>query len=274
MSEEWGKPADSWVPTDVDLARPNAARVYDYFLGGAHNFDVDREFAGKIAEMMPEATTLAMRNRRFLQRAVRELCGLGIRQFLDLGSGIPTVGNVHEIAQAIDPAARVVYVDNEAVAVAHSQLLLEDNPNATVVAADITDPGRVLAHPNTRELLDFDQPIAVILCAVLHFVPDEGDPKGLIARYWDAVCAGSYLALSHGTMDNREDIQTVGDQYKNTANPVTLRSRAEVAALLDGIELIEPGLIFTPLWRPEELDQVGTEEAKRSGVYAAVGRKS
>ncbi|HVV21846.1 MAG TPA: SAM-dependent methyltransferase [Pseudonocardiaceae bacterium] len=270
-SETSSAPA-AWAPPGVDLNRPNAARVYDVYLGGAHNFAVDREFARQAKELLPDVDVVARMNRRYLQRVVRELSAEGVDQFLDLGSGIPTVGNVHEIAQEINPDARVVYVDNETVAIAHSQLILEDNPNATIVAADIREPEKVLNDPETQRLLDFDRPIAVIMCTILHFIDDDRDPLGIVAAYRDALPRGSYLAISHGTTDNRPDLQAFGDSYRRTANPVTLRSRAAVERFFDGFELIEPGLVFTPEWRPESVADVGAEP-ERSGVYAGVGRK-
>ena len=264
--------ANAWVPADIDLDRPNAARVYDYYLGGAHNFVVDREFAHQQKKRLPDVDHVALMNRRFLQRAVRELSTLGVHQFLDLGSGIPTVGNVHEIAQRVDPRARVVYVDSEAVAVAQSQLLLEDNEFADIVPADIREPATVLNHEITRQLLDFDQPIGVIMCTILHFVSDSSEPRRIVATYRDALSEGSYLAISHGTTDNRPDLQAFGDAYKQTANPVTLRPRAEILRFFDGFDLVDPGLVFTPQWRPEHPSEVGAEPEK-AGVYAGVDRK-
>jgi hypothetical protein len=262
----------AWAPTGVDLTRPNAARVYDVYLGGAHNFEVDREFARQAKKLLPDVEAVARMNRRFLQRVVRELTADGVDQYLDLGSGIPTVGNVHEIAQGINPEAKVVYVDNESVAVAHSALILEDNDRATIVDADMRDPERVLNDPETVRLLDFDRPIAVIMCTILHFVSDEDDPYGIVGAYRDALAGGSYLAISHGTTDNRPDLEAFGDSYRKTANPVTLRPRDQVARFFDGFDLIEPGLVFTPQWRPESLADVG-REPERAGVYAGVGRK-
>ena len=261
-----------WTPPGVDLNRPNAARVYDVYLGGAHNFEVDREFARQAKKLLPDVDVVARMNRRFLQRVVRELANAGIDQFLDLGSGIPTVGNVHEIAQEINPGARVVYVDNEKVAVAHSQLILEHNDSASVVDADMREPGLVLDDPETKRLLDFDRPTAVIMCTILHFISDGDDPYRIVAAYRDALATGSYLAISHGTTDNRPDLQAFGDSYQRTANPVTLRPRAKVERFFEGFELIEPGLVFTPQWRPESPSDVG-DEPERSGVYAGVGRK-
>jgi hypothetical protein len=263
---------NAWVPADVDLERPNAARVYDYYLGGAHNFVVDREFAHQQKLRLSDVDHVALMNRRFLQRAVRELSAAGVSQFLDLGSGIPTVGNVHEIAQRANPQARVVYEDNEAVAVAQSQLLLEDNEFAGIVAADIREPQVVLGNEVTQRLLDFSKPIGVIMCTILHFVPDSSEPETIVAQYRDALAAGSYLAISHGTTDNRPDLQAFGDAYKQTANPVTLRPKARIQKFFTGFELIEPGLVFTPQWRPEHPSEVG-DEPEKAGVYAGAGRK-
>jgi hypothetical protein len=261
-----------WLPPDVDLANPNAARIYDVYLGGAHNFAVDREFARRAKELLPDVDTVARMNRSYLQRVVRELTHAGVDQFLDLGSGIPTVGNVHEIAQGINPDAKVVYVDNEAVAVAHSALILEGNDRATVVKADIRQPETVLTDEGTTALLDLSRPVAVIMCTILHFISDSDDPAGIVRTYRDALASGSYLAISHGTTDNRPDLEAFGEAYRNTPNPVTLRPRDAVEKFFDGYELIEPGLVFTPQWRPETPSDVGAEP-ERAGVYAGVGRK-
>ncbi|HEX3790864.1 MAG TPA: SAM-dependent methyltransferase [Pseudonocardiaceae bacterium] len=260
-----------WVPETVDTTRPNAARVYDWYLQGAHNFSVDRDFGRRAEELLPDVKRVALMNRQFLGRAVRELSDLGVTQFLDLGSGIPTVGNVHQIAQRINPEARVVYVDNEAVAVAHSQLILQDNENADIVAGDVRDPAAVLGSPIAQRLLDFSQPVGIIMCTILHFILDKDDPHGIVRRYRDACSTGSYLAISHGTTDNRPDLQAFGDAYRETANAVNLRPRDQVMPFFDGYELIEPGLVFTPAWRPDI--PVDPDEAARSGVYAGVGRK-
>ncbi|HEX3589779.1 MAG TPA: SAM-dependent methyltransferase [Pseudonocardiaceae bacterium] len=262
-----------WLPPDVDLERPNAARVYDVYLGGAHNFAVDREFARKAKEILPDVDVVARMNRNYLQRAVRELSRAGVDQFLDLGSGIPTVGNVHEVAQGINPDAKVVYVDNEAVAVAHSALILESNPGAAVVNADIRQPGDVLGAQETRALLDFSRPVAVIMCTILHFISDDAGPRDIVAAYRDALAPGSYLAISHGTTDNRPDLQAFGEAYRDTPNPVTLRPRDQVERFFDGFQLIDPGLVFTPQWRPESPADLG-DEPERAGVYAGVGRKN
>lgn len=258
----------SWVPADVDLSRPNVARVYDYVLGGANNFEVDREFAKRLLATMPDAQFLAQENRAFLRRTVSHLTrDAGVRQFVDLGSGIPTVGNTHEVVQRIDPDARVVYVDNEPVAVAHSELILQDNKNAAVIRADIRDVRAVLQHPVTRQMIDLDEPVAILAFAVLHFMSDEQDPYRLVARYRDATVPGSYLVLSHVSRDGRPEVEDVIRQYRVSDNPITDRSRDEILEFFAGYELVDPGLVIIRDWRPE----IDLSDAGASPVYGGVG---
>jgi hypothetical protein len=178
---------DEHAKRGIDLERPNAARVYDYMIGGKLNYAVDRVFANQILGVLPNARHMALVNRAWLRRAVRFGAEQGIRQFLDIGSGMPTVGHVHEVVQAIDPSARVVYVDNEPIAVAHSEIVLDGNDNATMVQADAEYPDEVLEHPTTEAMLDFGEPVMVIMAAFVHFIPDSRDPAGLIARYRDVL---------------------------------------------------------------------------------------
>ncbi|HEX3593196.1 MAG TPA: SAM-dependent methyltransferase [Pseudonocardiaceae bacterium] len=264
-------PADhlSWVPADVDLSRANAARVYDYVLGGANNFEVDREFAKELLTRLPDAQSLAQENRGFLRRTVTHLAEQGVGQFIDLGSGIPTVGNTHEVVQCVNPGAKVVYVDNEPVAVAHSELILQDNENAAILRGDVRDVGAVLSHEVTKRLIDFDEPVAVLAFAVLHFVSDEQDPYRLVARYRDVTVPGSYLVVSHVTRDGRPETDYLVEQYRRSANPVTERTRAEVERFFAGYDLVEPGVVFTREWRPE----IELEYAANSLIYGGVGRR-
>lgn len=262
-----------WAPAEIDIERPSAARMYDYYLGGNHNFAADRAAVEQIRAVIPDVEVGARANRAFLRRAVRFLTDSGIRQFLDIGSGIPTLGNVHEIAQQADPTARVAYVDIDPVAVAHSRKILAGNDNATVIQADGRRPERVLADPDVRALLDFDQPIAVMLVAMLHFVSDDEDPAGILRAFRDAVPAGSYLVISHGSPDSRPQEGAAGQAvYHRTANPLTLRTRAELTALFDGFTLVAPGVVWVPEWRPDSPDEVG-EHPERTGVLGGVGRK-
>ena len=260
----------SWVPSDVDVSKPNPARVYDYLLGGANNFNVDRALAKRLIEIVPDAAFVVIENRSFLRRAVRFLAEEGIDQFLDLGSGIPTVGNTHQVVQAINPDCRVVYVDNEAVAVAHSEMMLADNPTADIVRADVRQPSVVLNDPKTKALLDFSRPVAILMFAVVHFMPRDNDPAKMIEAYRNATVPGSYLALSHGTSDGRPELDELAEEYSSRATAdAVMRTRAEVETFFDGYELVEPGLVFSAEWRAE----VDVCDPWRSAVYAGVGKK-
>ena len=260
----------NWVPTSVDLEKPSAARIYDYVLGGNHNFAVDREFVKQMNKVDPSSRHFALQNRAFLRRAVLFLMEQGVRQFLDLGSGIPTVGNVHEIAQAADPSARVVYVELEHVAVAHSQLILEGNQNAVMVHADITKPSLVLGDPATRAMIDFDRPLGILAVAIGHYILD--DPESVFAAYRDAAAPGSYLALTHLTDDFR-DMTEVTNGMRRTQNAVKARTRAEIARLFGDWELAEPGLVMTSQWRPDRDADPRDVAEQRDGLYAGVARK-
>ena len=263
----------NWKSADVDTQVPNVARVYDYYLGGCCNFATDREFAQDILQGFPEARDFAIANRRYQGRAVRYVSQQGIRQFLDLGAGIPTVNPTHEVARSINPDARVVYVDNEPIAVAHSELMLVGDEHATVVQADLRKPQQVLKMPAIRDMLDLSQPVAVMILAMLHFVPGDEDPAGIIAEYVDALAPGSYLIISHATAEGPigERVAVAAEKYAATKLPGHLRTRDQVAELLRPVELVEPGIVWTAAWRPE--DPEDAVDAEKSVAYAAVGRK-
>ena len=267
----------AWAPPEIDIERPSPARIYDYHLGGNHNFAADRQAAEQIAAIMPELPLIMRANRAFLARAVHFLVDAGIRQFLDLGSGIPTVGNVHEIAQRAAPGSRVAYVDLDPVAVAHSQALLRGNPDAVAVHADLRDTERVLARPEIRKLIDFSQPVGVLMVAVLHFVPDRDDPAGIVARYRDAVAPGSYLVLSHAAASEDEQAPTGANAataaYSRNVMEATLRTRAEVTDLLAGFELIDPGVAYVTQWHPVEAQEAEAPPPQRLAQLVGVGRK-
>ncbi len=259
----------SWVPSSVDLDRPSAARMYDYYLGGSHNFAVDREAAKSVEQIFPGMSGAARANRSFLRRAVRYLLDQGVDQFLDLGSGIPTVGNVHEIAQQSNPAAQVVYVDVEPVAVAHSSALLADNPRATAIQADLRDPDTIL--DGVKELLDFTRPIGLLMVAVLHFVPDADNPHKAVARYREALPSGSYLAISHGSLegipqDGMDDSERIKAIYRRTDSPLALRSHDEIADFFTGLDVVAPGVVPLPEWHSDSADAY-------ISAYVGVGRK-
>jgi hypothetical protein len=262
-----------WIPESVDLGRPSTARMYDYVLGGGHNLEADRVLVDKMLAIQPEIRRYAIMNRSFLRRAVLFMIDNGIRQFLDLGSGIPTVGNVHEIAQEAAAECRIVYVDIEPVAVAHSQLILQGNDKAVMVHADITEPDTVLFDPETQRILDFDEPIGLLAVTIGHHVPDERDPVGVFARYRDAVARGSYLAITHSSSDfpaNRNE--ETGEMMKRSQINISLRSRAEILELFKGFELVKPGLVSTSQWHPDR-DADAAVDAAEDGMYAGVGRK-
>ncbi|CAM3179465.1 SAM-dependent methyltransferase [Stackebrandtia soli] len=262
-----------WTFEGVDTSAPNMARSYDYWLGGSHNFAVDREYARKILEVLPATRQIAQDNRAFMQRAIRFMMAEGVRQFLDLGSGIPTVGNVHEIAQGIDPATKVVYVDIDQIAVAHSEQILADNPYGMAIRNDLRNVDDILSNDRVRDLLDFGQPIGLLFVSVLHVISNEDDPRDIIARYGAALAPGSYLAISHGTADNlSKEMRAAQDLSKQTATPGTLRTRAEVEELFGEFDLVEPGLVWTSEWRPEEPDDL-LDQIEPMGFYVGVGRK-
>jgi len=261
-------------PKAPALDKPSPARMYDYFLGGYHNFEVDRAAAAQVMAVYPDVPRVVQANRAFLRRAVHFLLDQGIDQFLDIGSGIPTIGNVHEVAQQSNPAARVVYVDSDPVAVAHSESLLYDNPTAAIIHADARELAGILAHPAARRLLDFDQPVAVLLVALLHFFTDDEEAHRLMRDVRGALPPGSYVAISHVVMDNStRDMITKNERiYSRSTNPAKARSRAEIEALCVGLDMVEPGLVYAPLWHPEGPRDVFLDQPERSLCLAGVGR--
>jgi len=256
----------------LDPAVPNVARMYDYMLGGKENYVSDRAAVARLTEMAPSVPMFARRNREFLRRAVQFAASQGISQFLDVGSGLPTQESVHEVAQAVDPAARTVYVDNDPVVLAHSRALLGDTPGVAVVSGDVRDPAGLLANPDVTALLDFSRPICVLLVAILHFVTDAEDPAGLVAAFRDGVAPGSYLVISHGTAHGAppqvaarsDDAQRV---YDTATSQIAYRDPEEVSPMLAGLALVEPGLVHISQWRPP-----AATPFEFDGFLAAVGR--
>jgi SAM-dependent methyltransferase len=243
-----------WAPAGVDLDRPNVARMYDYYLGGSHNFRVDREVADQAIAAYPNLPRTAQANRAFLHRAVRYCLDAGIRQFLDIGSGIPTVGNVHEVAQRVDPDARVVYVDTDPIAIAHGRAILAGNDRATAIRADGRQPDAILDDPEVRRVLDLDQPVAVLLVAVLHFVADADRPEELVARLVKRVAPGSLVVITHGLMAEGSTLDgPVLSLYRRTPTPLRPRTRAAIESLFAGLELVDPGVVQVTRWRPDAL---------------------
>ena len=243
----------TWIPADVDTGRPSIARIYDFHLGGSHNLPVDRAAARDVVAMMPELPAILRANRAFLIRCVEYLAGQGVRSFLDLGSGIPTEGNVHEIAQAVDPGAQVVYVDNDPVAVEHSRRILLGNDRAVAVDGDLRDALSILTDAEVdRLVLGPGRPVAVLMSAVLHFVPDDAEAADLVAVYRDAIPAGSYLAVSHASLreESAARIGRAAEHYSRKVAPMKVRSLEQVADLLKGFEIMAPGVVYCEQWRP------------------------
>ena len=263
----------NWAPEGLDLTTASAARIYDYFLGGAHNFAADRELAKKLLQVVPDLPRIAQGNRAFLHRAVRYLVGEGIRQFIDIGSGIPTVGSVHDTVVREGQQANVLYVDHDPVAVAHSELLLEGNPHARVLQADLRRPADILDSAERAELIDLTQPVGVLMVALLHFLRDEEDPAAAIRAFHDRLAPGSFLVISHVTGDGQKSsAASAADLYASSADGLTVRTREQVERLFDGWDLVDPGLVWLSQWRPNWPDEAGPDPSTSFG-FAGVGRR-
>ena len=268
------------VPPGIDPATPSPARLYDYYLGGTNNFRADRDAAERIRARMPELADAAWANRGFHQRAAIWMAGTaGIRQFLDIGSGLPTQNNTHQALHKATREARVVYVDNDPLVRVHASALLINAGSTRLVTADLRDPDGVLNHPQTRELIDFSQPVGLLMTAVLHFVADGSDPHGLIARYVAELAPGSYLALSHITADQKPPaaVQTIRDIYADATEQVYTRSRAEVERFFGGLELVPPyegsgaAVTYVGEWGAEDPDMADSDGSR--WAYGGVARR-
>ncbi|MFD7921423.1 SAM-dependent methyltransferase [Streptomyces sp. NPDC059740] len=264
--------ADRGTPAEeIDTSRPHPARMYDYFLGGKDNYEVDRSAAHRIMETAPEVLVSVRENRSFMNRAVRFLVHNGIRQILDIGTGLPTSPNVHEIAHSIAPDVRVAYVDNDPIVNVHANALMAGKGvgHTSIVMADLHDPQAVLDHPGVRKVIDFDQPVGLSLVAIVHFIADAQDPWGVVATLRDALPAGSYLVLSHTANDIHPDRTEAEAVYNSSTAALKLRTHAEILRFFDGFELVEPGLVQVPFWRP---DGEPAHDARAVGYYGGVGR--
>jgi hypothetical protein len=266
----------SELPAEIDSSKPHAARVYDYFLGGTNNFAVDREAAQDVLQNSPSVRTAARENRAFLGRAVRYLAAeAGIRQFLDIGAGLPATASVHSVAQAVAPSARVVYADNDPLVQAHAQALLAAAPEGRTayIRADLRDPAAILSDPVTREVLDFGQPIGLVMVAILHFVQDADNPRQILATLLDALPPGSYLAASHLTTEHDPAATAAGQRAMQRAG-IAMRKRdsGEFARLaFRDLELVPPGVVLVSEWRPDVVSPRPT--AAEVNCYGGVARK-
>ena len=264
----------------VDATRPSPARLYDYYLGGTHNLPVDREFGDRLKAAVPDLEDGIWANRAFHQRAANWMAAeAGIRQFIDIGSGLPTQDNTHQAVQEIAPSARVVCVDNDPMVAAYAAQLLAADGTTAVITMDLRDPDAVLGHPDLRAMIDFAEPVGLLMTAVMHFVADGSDPWGLVRRYVDATAAGSYLALSHFTADRLPPTQVQAGQavYDRATENIHPRSRAEIARFFDGLELVpaqqgaEPDVTYAGMWRAENPETADSDGAR--GLYCGVARR-
>ncbi|MGW2495350.1 SAM-dependent methyltransferase [Streptomyces pseudogriseolus] len=264
----------AWAPRSIDITVPSVSRMYDFYLGGSHNFEVDREAARKAMEFMPGLPKVMQANRAFMRRAVRFAVAEGVTQFLDIGSGIPTFGNVHEVAQAADPGARVMYVDHDPVAVAHSKAVLEGNGRAGILAADLRKPQEILGSDEVGQLIDLNRPVALLLVAILHFVEEADDPYGAVAELSEALAPGSMLVLTHAAYEGiplpPERAEGAVDVYRDMRNPLIMRTREAIARFFEGYDMVEPGLVPMPRWRPDTAPE--DEDPYAFSGLAGVGR--
>ncbi|MYS85602.1 SAM-dependent methyltransferase [Embleya scabrispora] len=242
---------DDWRPVGIDISTPSIARVYDAVLGGKDNYPVDRAIAEASLAIVPEIGDVGRYNRAILGRGVRYMAEQGIRQFLDLGSGLPTVQNTHQVAQEHSPEARVVYVDKDPIVLAHGRALLAENDRTTVVTADLREPAEILNHPDVRALIDFDQPVGLMLVGVVHHLNDDEGPEQIVEAYKKALPPGSFLFLTHFCASS-PDAVALEKALLTDLGSGRFRTIEEISAYFDGLELVAPGVVFLPQWQPEE----------------------
>lgn len=265
--------SESGPPIGVDMTVPSVARVYDALLGGKDNFAVDRAVRDKLMEITPGGADVPLYNRAVLGRGVRYLASQGIDQFIDLGAGLPTVQNTHEVAQSVNPQARVVYVDIDPMVLAHGRALLAENQNTTVITADFCDPDSVLNHPDLRAVIDLDRPVGLLMVAVLHHLDDSQHPGQLVARYRDAVVSGSHLFITH-FIDGGDETAEIERVMLTDLGSGRFRSFDEVRGFFTGMELVEPGVVYNPLWRPDPTSVVPDPMTLAGKIIGAgLGRK-
>ncbi|MBB2912479.1 hypothetical protein FHS43_003762 [Streptosporangium becharense] len=263
------------VPPGIDPNTPSVARMYDYYLGGKDNFASDRAAAEQFIQVLPGIREMARANREFLAKVVELLTRQGVRQFLDIGSGLPTQDNVHQVAQRVAPETRVVYVDNDPIVLVHGRALLEDNPATSVVQADMREPEELLAHPEVEGVIDFTRPVAVLLVSMLHFIPDEDLVSRITAAIRARLAPGSHLVITHAYEgDVSAEVHEAGQRvYRSTtAGSLTSRGPARLAELVEGMEVLEPGIVPVEAWRPEHDEDVVVDLTKPA-ILCVVGRR-
>ncbi|WP_405667697.1 SAM-dependent methyltransferase [Streptomyces sp. NBC_01166] len=266
---------DTSIPKNIDVNVPSVARMYDYYLGGKDNYPADRVASEQLLEHVPSTKVLAVNNRRFLRRVVHHLASEhGIRQFIDHGSGLPTQDNVHQVAQLVDPEARIVYIDNDPIVLAHGKAILEENDRTAVIQADMRDTEGIFGHPEVNRLIDFDEPVAALFVSVMHCIPDQDDPAGLVRRVAERLAPGSFLVVCQLVSEDETIRDFVTDfMAKSTGNQWgRVRREADVHKFLEGLDVLEPGLVEVSTWRPDS-DLAPKQETQEWIEFGGVGRK-
>ncbi|WP_406143119.1 SAM-dependent methyltransferase [Streptomyces sp. NBC_01012] len=266
---------DTSIPKNIDVHVPSVARMYDYYLGGKDNYPADREASEQLLVRVPSTKVLAVNNRRFLRRVVRHLASeYGIRQFIDHGSGLPTQDNVHQVAQSVDPESRVVYIDNDPIVLAHGKAILEENDRTSVIQADMRDTEGIFGHPEVNRLIDLDEPVAALFVSVMHCIPDEDDPADLVRRTAARLAPGSFLVVCQLVSEDAATRDFVTDfMAKSTGNQWgRVRQQHDVHSFLEGLEVLEPGLVEVSTWLPDS-DLAPKQETEEWIEYGGVGRK-
>jgi hypothetical protein len=272
---DWRTPRSGAQSASVNFSPdvPSAARVYDYLLGGKDHYPADRKVAESLIAKLPNARVAVQWNRAFLRRVVRYLVAeAGVTQIIDVGAGLPTVGPTHEVAAELNEDTRVVYVDHDPVVLAHSRDMLQGLRNVTVIQHEMTEPAEILADPELLSLIDFGQPVGLMYLSILHFVPDSADPGGMIARMLSAFPGGSHVAISHATNDATPAVKDAERDFEHAAEQVWIRNRAEILDLVASLDLVEPGLVWIPQWRPEP-DTAMPDNVAEAYYYGVVARK-
>ncbi|MFE7129232.1 SAM-dependent methyltransferase [Streptomyces sp. NPDC057638] len=266
----------AWAPPGIDISVPSVSRMHDCYLGGSHNFEIDRRTARGVLERLPGLPKAVQARRAFMRRAVAYAVSEGVTQFLDIGCGIPSFGGVHEAARALSPGAVVVHADHDPVVVAHVRHEFADDPGTAAIGADLRRPRQILDSPETAALIDFDRPVALLLLGVLHFVPDEDDPYGAVARLRDATAPGSLLVLTHAAYDGvpapRAQVDAAIGVYRDIRSPLSMRSQEQIARFFEGYEMVEPGLVSMPQWRPDAPAE--QQDPYAYSGFAGVGRSA
>ena len=262
----------NWIVDGIDLNRPSVARMYDYLLGGYHNFEIDRVMIEKSRELYPDVALAAQVGRAFLRRAVSYLLAKGITQFIDIGSGIPTSGHVHQILQAANIDGRVVYVDIEPTAIAHGKAILRDNPNAIALLENARNPEKIFAQIEESGIIDFEQPLALLFISLLHFIEDVDESRELLVRYRNRLAPGSYLAFTYGTTEGTPPgiLESFSKLSEASSTKAYYRNRDEIFGIFKGYKFEDPGIVYAPLWHPEGPHDIFLDHPERSLIYAGI----